>query len=170
MTRAAAIGLCALLSCTPGAREAAALVRAYNDAVILAYRTAGYDALKSVATPEEWGRVVVLVDLKTSNGLVLESELQALEVTRVENVNPDLMKVSTKERWKYWDRAVKPGTPSGTVFVADTTLVYEFVRMEGAWKMSNAITLTNDYLVPAGFTLEPRRAHEARDAGVPTPG
>lgn len=155
MSRVVALALCCVVlpGCDADRREAEALVRAYNEAAIVAYRTRNFDDVKKVATQKEWGRVVVLVDLKTASQLVLESELQALEITAVEKVNDALLKVSTKERWRYWDRPLKPGAAAGTVFVAQMTLTYDFVREDGAWKMSSARTLTNDYLEPPGFKL-----------------
>lgn len=159
--------LCGTLpACNADKREAEALVRAYNEAAILAYRTRTFGELQKVASMKEWGRVVVLVDLKSAGDLVLESELQALEVSSTQRIDDDLMKVTTKERWRYWDRALKPGTPAGTVFVAVMTLDYDFVREEGVWKMSSARTLTNEYLEPAGFKLDPHgRTHGFADAG-----
>lgn len=163
MSRVCALAfVCAALSgCNADRREAEALVRAYNEAAIVAYRTRSFDDVKKVATQKEWGRVVVLVDLKTANELVLESELQALEITAIEKPNDELLEVSTKERWRYWDRPLKPGAAAGTVFVAQMTLTYDFVREDGAWKLSSARTLTNDYLEPPGFKLHAA----ARDGG-----
>ena len=157
MNRFAAVAfLCATLpGCNADKREAEALVRAYNEAAIVAYRTRAFEGLQQTATRKEWGRVVVLVDLKSANDLVLESELQALEIASVQKLSDDLMKVGTRERWRYWDRPLKPGAPAGTVFVADMTLSYDFVREDGRWKMSSARTLTNEYLEPAGFSLAP---------------
>lgn len=157
--------LALVAGCTADRREAEALVRGYNEAAIVAYRTRQFGALEQVATKKEAGRVVVLVDLKSAAGLVLESELQALEVTRVERSDAQL-RAWTKERWRYWDRPLKPGGEVGTVFVAEMTLDYDFVREDGAWKLSSARTLTNDFLEPAGFKLDPHgRAHGAGDAG-----
>jgi hypothetical protein len=159
-----------LAGCNAEKREAEALVRAYNEAAIIAYRTRAFGRLQETATQKELGRVVVLVDLKTASDLVLESELQALEISSVEKIGEALMKIGTRERWRYWDRALKPGASAGTVFVADMTLSYDFVREEGAWKMSSARTLTNEYLEPAGFKLDPHgRAHGFGDAGPGEP-
>jgi hypothetical protein len=168
MSRALALALCCatLPACDTDKREAEALVRAYNEAAILAYRTRNFGDLQKVATKKEWGRVLVLVDLKSAGDLVLEADLQALEIASAQRINDDLLKVTTKERWRYWDRALKPGAPAGTVFVAAMTLDYDFVKDEGVWRMSSARTLTNEYLEPAGFKLDPHgRAHGAADAG-----
>jgi len=107
--------------------------------------------------------VVVLVDLKTANHLVLESELQSLQVTRVAHTTKDELEVSTTERWRYYDRSLKPGAPLGQTFVVDTTLRYHFVREEGRWKLERARTLATTFLEPRGFALS--QAHPAPDAG-----
>ncbi len=140
--------------CSTERREAEHAVRAYNEAAILAYRTRDLAPLREVATEKEWGKVVVLVDLKTAAGLVLESELENLEVTRAEKPSPDLLKAATRERWRYHDRPLRPGRPPGTVFVANMTLEYDFVREGGRWKLDAARTLSNEYVEPKGFRPE----------------
>lgn len=141
----------AVAGCNADRREAERAVRRYNDAAILAYRTRDFAPLREAATEKEWGKVVVLVDLKTAAGLVLESELEELEVTRAEKPSPDLLKVATRERWRYHDRPLRPGRPPGAVFVANMALEYDFVRQDGRWKLEAARTLSNEYLEPKGF-------------------
>lgn len=166
MSRHAAAALLLLLAACPSdRREAERAVRAYNEAAILAYRTRDFGPLKKVATEKEWGRVVVLVDLKSSNRLVLESELQALEVEGVQRPGPDAMTVTTRERWRYFDRPLDPGKPRGTVFVADMRLEYQFVRSAEGWRLDKARTLSADYLEPKGFRLEAPKGHTAGDPG-----
>ena len=149
--------LLALAGCSPDRREAERAVRAYNQAAILAYRTGDLSRLRQVATEKEWRKVLVLVDLKTSNGLVLESQLDSLQVTSVARPGPDLLRVVTRERWRYHDRPLQPGRPAGTVFLADMSLQYDFVRQDGKWKLDQARTLSSDYLEPAGY--RPSRGH-----------
>ncbi len=152
----AAVALSAFAAgCSSDGREAERAVRGYNEAAILAYRTRDLSRLREVATEKEWGKVVVLVDLKTANGLVLESELLSLEVTRTARPSPDLLHVATRERWRYHDRPLRPGRPPGDVFVADMTLEYELVREDGRWKLDSARTLSNEYLEPKGFRPQP---------------
>ena len=141
----------ALFGCRSDRAEAERAVRAYNEAAILAYRTRDFGPLREVATEGEWGRVVVLVDLKSAARLVLESELQKLEITEVEKTGPDAMRVRARERWRYHDRPLDPGRPSGTQFVVDMVLEYRFVREAGRWKLDRARTLSSDYLEPSGF-------------------
>jgi hypothetical protein len=157
---AGALALALAAGCGADRREAEGAVRAYNEAAIHAYRTRDFAPLQKVATEKEWGRVVVLVDLKSASKLVLESELQALEVTKVERPGPDGMVVETRERWRYYDRPLEPGRPAGQVFVADMVLRYEFERAkEGGWRMGQARTLSAKYLEPKGFQLEAAGGH-----------
>jgi len=150
--RVAAIAVvAALAACASERREAEQAVRAYNQAAILAYRTRDFAPLREVATEKEWGRVVVLVDLKTANGLVLEPELQSLEVTGASRPGPEQLKAATRERWRYWDRPLQPGKQPGPTFVADMTLEYDFVRERGKWKLASARTLSSEYLEPEGW-------------------
>jgi hypothetical protein len=137
-------------ACGADRREAERVVRAYNDAAILAYRTRDFGPLQEVATKGEWGRVVVLVDLKTASRLVLESELQSLEIVSVARPSPDAMVVRSRERWSYHDRPLDPGRPQGQRFVADMVLEYQFAREGGRWKLDRAKTISTEYLEPKG--------------------
>ncbi len=163
----AAIALAAALAgCGSERREAEQAVRAYNQASILAYRTRDFAPLREVATEKEWGRVVVLVDLKTANGLVLESELQSLEVTSAARPGPGMLKAATRERWRYWDRPLQPGKQPGPIFVADMTLDYDFVREQGRWKLASARTLASEYLEPRGWKTQAGHGRGG-DGGAP---
>ncbi len=146
--------LTALAACGQGARDRRAAeqaIRGYDDAAILAYRTRDLEPLRRFATQGEWGRVVVLVDLKTAGKLVLESELQSLKVDRVERSGPDGLVAETRERWRYHDRPLDPGAARPPTFVADMRMRYELVRSDGAWKVDRTRTLENAYLEPKGY-------------------
>lgn len=56
------------------------------------------------------------------------------------------MTVEPRERWRYYDRPIKPGTPPGKVFVADMTLRYTFGRVAGAWKVGKVKALGTKYI------------------------
>lgn len=146
-----------LAACSSDRREAERAVRAYNQAAVLAYRTRDLSGLRDVATEKEWRKVLVLVDLKTANGLVLESQLESLEVTSVARPSADSLRVGSRERWRYHDRPLQPGKPAGAVFVAEMRLEYDFVHQGGKWKLDQARTLSNEYLEPRGY--RPLRAH-----------
>lgn len=161
--RAAAIAVVLLGACSSDRRGPERAVRAYNEASILAYRTREFGPLRRVATAGEWGRVVVLVDLKSAGRLVLESELESFEVAGVERHDPGRAVVRTKERWRYRDRPLDPGKPRGPEFLVDMALEYQLVKEEGRWKVDRSRARSSDYLEPKGFVLD-RRPHSPGDA------
>lgn len=132
-------------------REAEAAVRRYNDALIVAYRTNDPRGLESVAGQDELRRLVALIDLKRAGHLALESRVESLELLEATTPGPDAMVVRTRERWRYWDRALKPGMPAGPVFVADLWMRWELARESGVWKVQKGRTERSDYLEPKGF-------------------
>ncbi len=129
-------------------REGEVLVRAYNDAAIAAYLTGDLRPLTAVAVPGEVQKVGVLVDFKTSAGLVLESRLEELKVTSAEKRPRDFL-VRTRERWRYRDRPARAGPPAGPESVAVMTLEYHFVPDGERWKLVEAKALTSEALDPA---------------------
>ncbi len=131
-------------------REGEAAVRAYNDALVVAYRTNDPRGLAAVATESEVRKLVALIDLKKASGLALESEMTALEVLGAERARSGMV-VRTKERWRYHDRALRPGMPAGTRFVADMWMSWELVREGRTWKVRGGQTERCDYLEPKGF-------------------
>ena len=149
MRRLAAAALLVLGSCQGASQEAAKAVRAYDDALVRAYAGGDASPLANLATAKEMGRVQVLVDLKTSAKLVLESRIDAFEVTSASTTG-DAGTVETRERWRYHDRHTKPGEPDGPTFVADMKMSYELVREGGRWKVASVSTLSNEYLEPKG--------------------
>lgn len=137
-------------------REAEAAVKAYNLALIEAYNASDPRRMESVATAKECRKIWALIDLKRAAGLVLENTLESSEVLSVRKVGPNDMAVETRERWRYFDRPLRPGVSAGPVFVADMRMRYEFVRDGKAWKMDQGKTLTCGYLEPPGFRPDPR--------------
>ncbi len=161
MTRraAAALAIAVAAGCGSDRRDAERTVRAYDEAAILAYRARDFGPLQQVATQAEWGRVVVLVDLKAGARLVLESTLESLEVTEARRAGPGAMVVRTRERWRYHDRPLDPGSARGPEFVAEMTLEYQLVREGDRWRVDRTRTLSSEYLEPKG--LGPRRPGDA---------
>jgi len=145
--------------------EAGRALRAYNEALVLAYRTSDPAVLAEVATERELRKVRVLIDLKKASRLVLESTLEELEVTSAEPCGTDCLVAETRERWRYYDRPLDPGKPPGVVFVVDTALRYELIRQDGAWKMDKGRTLTSTYLEPPGYRPEEHRPHGTEPTG-----
>jgi hypothetical protein len=150
--------------CDRDRSQAEAAVRAYDEAAIAAYRSRDLAPLGAAATERERNKVLVLVDLKSAAGLVLESELVSLELTRVGRPGPDRLEAEARERWRYFDRAVTPGAPTAGRIAADMTLAYELVREDEAWKVDAVRTLSMTYLDPATLAALP-----VRDAGAEHP-
>jgi len=145
MRRLALASVLLLAACQGASAEAAKAVREYDDALIRAYARGDASPLANLATAKEMGRVQVLVDLKTAGKLVLESKIEAFEVTST-TTSGDTATVETRERWRYHDRHTKPGEPNGPDFVADMRMRYELVREGGRWKVGAVSTLSNEYL------------------------
>jgi len=137
--------------CGTGHDDAVRAVRAYDEALIRAYRASDISALKAVATEAEVKRLFVLIDLKRSNGLVLESTLEGLRVISEQKSGEKAMVVETRERWRYYDRPLEPGRQLGQVFVADMSMRYHLVLDEENWKVDHGETLSSTYLEPRGF-------------------
>ena len=144
-----------VLACAPGGgdrSEVERTVRAYDDALVKAFRANDAGPLQEVATEKEAKRVSVLVDLKVADRLVLESTLERFEVLSAERFGPDGYTVRTAERWRYFDRPLDPGRPAGLRFLADMQMQYEVERASGRWRVAKVRTVSSDYLEPPGFT------------------
>lgn len=152
-------------ACGADRREAERAVRAYDDALVVAYRTRDASRLDEVATAREAGKVRTLVELKTQARLVLESELQALDVGEVRREAPGALAARTRERWRYWDRPLDPGRPRGDVLVAEMELEYRIVRAPGErWKVDAVRALSTRQVEPEAPGRE-----AARGTGAPGP-
>ena len=142
--------LAAAAACSRPAGDAARAVREYDDVLVRAYRDGDTSGMARVASAKEAGRVRVLVDLKSAGKLVLESTLESFEVVRAD-VAPggDRATVETRERWRYFDRHLRPGDAPGPTFVADMSMRYDLVREDGRFKVGGVTTLANTYVGPA---------------------
>jgi hypothetical protein len=156
-TLIAAVTLAAsVVACRGGADgEAARAVRDYDAALVRAFGASDARPMRGVALEKEANRVSILVDLKRSNGIVLESTLERLEITGTSRAGADGRAVETVERWRYFDRPLAPGRPPGTVFVAEMRMRYQLAREEGRWKVESVRTLSSEYLEPRPVRAAP---------------
>jgi len=138
------------------------LVRAYNDAAMAAYAAGDFSRLAEVAGSAEQRKVQALVDFKTGAGVRLESRLEKLDVTGVSHPKPDQLLVSTTERWRYHDRPVQPGRPSGPELKATMKLTYDFRREAGSWKLDTVRSVSTEYDGP-----RPESAHDGQGPSSP---
>lgn len=151
--RTLAVTILALGGCTRWrtARELGAAVRAYNEALIVAYRTNDPRGLEKVAGEREVRKLIALIDLKRSGNLALESQLEEFEVLGVEASGAGAATVRTRERWRYRDRALKPGMSPGPSYRADMWMTWDLGLENGTWKVLKGSTDRSEYLEPAGF-------------------
>ena len=144
-----------LSACADTANETVVkVIRDYNSAAMQAYRTGSARPLLAHADEKEVNKVQVLVDLKTSNKLVLESELLKLEVISSTRKADSLYTVRTKELWKYFDRPLRVGAAPGPVFIADIYLEYLLHPAGNSWKVQKVKAEKTEYHqgAPAGGT------------------
>ncbi len=121
------------------------IVRAYNDAVILAHRTGDISKLGDVAGEREARIVGVLVTTKRGAGLVLEATLERIEVLRAEKTDHASRLIETNEQWRYYDRPLKPGSSPGQIIEAAMRVQYECERAENSWKVMKVNVLENKF-------------------------
>ena len=133
------------------ARDAEAAVRTYDEAITVAYRTNDPRGLDQVAGAAEVRRLIALIDLKRNANLALESRLEDFQVLGVEAASDAGAIVRTRERWRYWDRPLKPGMPAGSVFVADMWMTWTLGREGGRLKVLEGRTERSEYIEPKGF-------------------
>ncbi len=170
-TLPAAVALVVLAGCGrwTATREAEAAVRAYNEAIVVAYRTNDPRGLEDVAGPEELRKLIALIDLKRNANLALESRLEEFEVLAVETSGTDAATVRTRERWRYWDRALKPAMPAGQVFVADMWMSWTLGREAGRMKVLGGKTERSEYIEPKGFRPGGGGGEPGHGGGKPGP-
>jgi len=151
--------------CGSARREAEEAVRAYDEALVAAFRASDPRGLAHRVTDRELRKATTLIDLKNGSGLVLESALESLEVLEASRPAPDRLLASTRERWRYFDRPLDPAASPGPTVVAVMDLDYELVREAGAWKVDRVRGKSTQYLEPKGF-----KPHQGAEDGKPEPG
>jgi hypothetical protein len=156
-----AAALLALAACSGSdAKAAARAVREYDDELVRAFRMSDASRMATFATRKEADRVLVIVDLKASNRLVLESTLERFDVVSSKaSADGKSAAVETKERWRYFDRPIAPGRSPGPTIVSEMRMRYDLVRESRRWKVADVTTLENVFLEPKGGPA--RGGHEA---------
>lgn len=133
ITVIALLGGTLLIGCRPSARDQArALVERYNQAVSEAYRRADVRLIDPVVGPREGKKLTGLIGVRRDFGLALDSHLLSLELTGVEQAK-DLMRVSTKERWRYRDVRIGTGAQVGDESFDSYEMLYLFTNINRAW-------------------------------------
>jgi hypothetical protein len=122
-------------ACSRGIDESESVVRKYNAALIRAFASGDTAPLNSIAGEREVRKVGTLMDFKRNAGLVLESELLNLTVNSYTGTADNASTVTTTERWRYFDRSLKPGIPQGKTIKAEMKLKYFLKKESGVWKV-----------------------------------
>ena len=134
----AAIVLCASIAALWWSRtpltdaRAADLVREYNRRVIEAFRTKQPKLVESIASAEEAGKISGLIGAKADGGVTLDSHLLALDVRGVERKDGEVL-VRTAERWRYVERRIGTGVPTGPAAEDQYDMRYHLGRDHDAW-------------------------------------
>lgn len=112
---------------------AESLVRRYNERIASAYRTGDPRLVEGVAGPEEAAKLTGLIGVKLDRGVVLDSELLDLKVTRVARPSRERVIVETRERWRYTDREITTGRPVGSEVTDRYAVRYVLESREDTW-------------------------------------
>jgi hypothetical protein len=129
-----------LLLCVPfltscqksSAEQARALVERYNKIVSEAYRRGDVRLIDPVVGPREGKKLTGLIGVRLDFGLTLDSHLLSLEVTGVEQAK-NVMRVATKERWRYRDLRIGSGKQVGEESLDSYEMLYFFTNINKAW-------------------------------------
>ena len=122
-----------LTSCQRSSVEQArTLVEHYNRAVSEAYRRGDVRLIDPVVGPKEGKKLTGLIGVRLDFGITLDSHLLSLEVTDVEQ-SRNVMRVRTKERWRYRDLRIGTGQQVGEASLDSYEMLYVFTNINKTW-------------------------------------
>lgn len=119
----------------PDAADAVSAVRAYNKALVSAYRQNDPAPLRDFATDREFNKVSHLIEDILSQSLIMEAELERMRIEKVERWGPDNVVVTTKENWRYRRINVKTKEEAKPLTSIEYHMRYNMVREKGLWKV-----------------------------------
>jgi hypothetical protein len=158
--------------------KALEVVKAYDAALVEAYRTGDPRPLEGWAGPAEKKKVAALIGVKLDAGINLDARLVALKLVSVVR-QAEGIEVTTEERWYYLDRRIGTGEQVGQDSHDRYSIRYHLGEVGGRWlvtavefatppEVGRKETLGGDVRVLHGIqTLDP--AQERIDPG-PRPG
>lgn len=158
-----AAALLALGACRPSGpsdEESRALVKAYLEKLVQAYRASDEELVDRLVTENEARKLVGLIGVKRDTGVVLDAELLELAFVRIER-RDGAAYVDTRERWHYRDRAIGSGAQVGDESTDEYQVRYRLVRDGGALKVDQ-LEFVGEPKVgrrPAPIVLDQRTAH-----------
>jgi hypothetical protein len=157
---AAALALGACRSSGPSDEESRAVVKAYLDKLVQAYRASDEELVDRVVTENEARKLIGLIGVKRDIGVVLDAELLELTFVGVERRDGAAF-VETRERWHYRDRAIGTGAQVGDDSTDEYQVRYRLVRQGGALKV-DLLEFVGEPKVgrkPMPMRLDQRTAH-----------
>jgi hypothetical protein len=144
------------------AEEARRLVEHYNVVVSEAYRRGDVRLIDPVVGPNEGKKLTGLIGARLDMGITLDGRLLSLDVIGVEQ-SRNVLRVRTKERWRYRDLRIGSGEQVGQESVDRYEMLYVFQRVDRAW-IVDEIRFTAPPVVGRATTpwgSDPARAHGA---------
>ena len=112
-------------------------VRRYNNALMEAYKSGDFSALRDVATEREYRKVMVYIQSYTSEGEKIVSELKVLKVKGIRKKSPNKAEVLTKERWTYSRIDHRTGKTLVPETIYEYEIQYNVTRENNSWKIAS---------------------------------
>ena len=112
--------------------QAKQLVERYNQVVSEAYRRGDVRLIDPVVGVNEGKKLTGLIGVRSDMGITLDSKMQSLEITRVEQAKNSL-RVHTKERWCYRDLKIGTGAQVGQASQDAYEMTYIFTNISQTW-------------------------------------
>ena len=112
--------------------EAGRLVLNYNEQVVKAFREADATLVDEVAGNGEARKITGLIGVRLDREVILDAELLEMEIEGVRR-EPETVFVRTRESWRYQERRLGSGEPTGPPSDDRYEMLYELRRMDGRW-------------------------------------
>ncbi len=112
--------------------QARQLVERYNQVVSEAYRRGDVRLVDPVVGVNEGKKLTGLIGVRSDMGITLDSKMQSLEITRVDQAKNSL-RVHTKERWCYRDLKIGTGAQVGQASQDAYEMTYIFTNISQTW-------------------------------------
>ena len=112
--------------------QARQLVERYNQVVSEAYRRGDIRLIDPVVGSNEGRKLTGLIGVRLDLGITLDSQLQSLVITGIEQAKNQLF-VHTTERWSYRDLKIGTGAQVGQASQDTYAMTYFFTNVAKAW-------------------------------------
>ena len=125
------------VSCArPSTAEARRLVERYNSVVSEAYRRGDVRLIDPVVGLNEGKKLTGLIGVRIDQGLTLDSQMLALDITDVIR-GGETLRVRTREKWHYCDRKIGTGEQVGEASSDSYEMEYAFIRSNKDWMVDS---------------------------------